>query len=47
MGRLPRRAGLIRAFESGADGLELIAVGGPKPAEGDAVVSDTPWPGES
>ena len=26
---------VVRAFESGPDGLELIAVGGPKPAAGD------------
>ena len=35
---------LVRAFESGPDGLELIAVGGPKPEAGDGVLSDTPWP---
>ena len=35
---------VIRAFEAGPDGLELIAVGGPKPADGDGVRSDTPWP---
>jgi mannose-6-phosphate isomerase-like protein (cupin superfamily) len=26
---------LMRAFEAGPDGLELIAIGGPRPAEGD------------
>ncbi len=35
---------VIRAFESGPDGLDLIAVGGPKPEGGDGVQSDTPWP---
>jgi mannose-6-phosphate isomerase-like protein (cupin superfamily) len=35
---------VVRAFESGPDGLDLIAVGGPKPEEGDGVLSDTPWP---
>lgn len=35
---------VVRSFESGPDGLELIAVGGPKPAEGDGVRSDSPWP---
>src|SRR3954470_13526724 len=35
---------VIRAFEAGPDGLDLIAVGGPKPEEGDGVRSDTPWP---
>jgi hypothetical protein len=34
----------VRAFESGPDGLDLIAVGGPKPQEGDGVRSDSPWP---
>jgi quercetin dioxygenase-like cupin family protein len=35
---------VVRAFEAGADGLELIAVGGPKPEGGDGVRSETPWP---
>lgn len=35
---------VVRAFESGPDGLELIAVGGPKPEGGDGVRVDTPWP---
>jgi len=35
---------VVRAFESGPDGLDLIAVGGPKPQEGDGVRSDSPWP---
>jgi quercetin dioxygenase-like cupin family protein len=35
---------VVRAFEAGPDGLELIAVGGPKPEDGDGVTSDTPWP---
>src|SRR3954451_741271 len=40
---------VVRAFEAGSDGLDLIAVGGPKPEGGDGVRSDTPWPdaGES
>jgi hypothetical protein len=40
---------VVRGFESGPDGLELIAVGGPKPEGGDGVQSDAPWPdaGES
>ena len=37
-------APVVRAFEAGPDGLELIAVGGPKPEGGDGVVSDSPWP---
>jgi len=35
---------VIRAFESGPEGLELVAIGGPKPEGGDGVVSDVPWP---
>jgi quercetin dioxygenase-like cupin family protein len=40
---------VVRAFEAGPDGLDLIAVGGPKPEGGDGVRSETPWPdaGES
>lgn len=34
----------VRGFEAGPDGLELIAVGGPKPEEGDGVMVDAPWP---
>ena len=35
---------VVRGFEAGPDGLELIAVGGPKPEGGDGVTSDAPWP---
>ena len=35
---------VVRAFEAGPEGLELIAVGGPKPEGGDGVRSDSPWP---
>ena len=35
---------VVRSFEAGPDGLELIAVGGPKPEGGDGVRSDAPWP---
>jgi quercetin dioxygenase-like cupin family protein len=35
---------VIRSFEAGPDGLELIAVGGPKPEGGDGVLSESPWP---
>ena len=35
---------VVRAFEAGADGLELLAIGGPKPEGGDGVMSDSPWP---
>jgi len=35
---------VVRGFEAGPDGLELIAVGGPRPEGGDGVRSDAPWP---
>jgi hypothetical protein len=35
---------VVRAFEGGPEGLTLIAIGGPKPPEGDGVRSETPWP---
>jgi quercetin dioxygenase-like cupin family protein len=35
---------VVRAFEAGPDGLELIAVGGPKPDGGDGVLSESDWP---
>jgi mannose-6-phosphate isomerase-like protein (cupin superfamily) len=37
---------VVRAFESGPDGLDVIAVGGPKPPEGDGVMATATWPGE-
>jgi quercetin dioxygenase-like cupin family protein len=35
---------VVRAFEAGPDGLELIAIGGPKPEEGDGVRATPAWP---
>jgi quercetin dioxygenase-like cupin family protein len=35
---------VVRAFEAGPEGLDLIAVGGPKPEGGDGVISESPWP---
>src|SRR3954470_16712005 len=35
---------VVRAFEAGPDGLDVIAVGGSKPEGGDGVLSDSPWP---
>jgi quercetin dioxygenase-like cupin family protein len=35
---------VVRAFEAGPDGLDIIAVGGPKPADGDGVMSAAAWP---
>ena len=37
---------VVRAFEAGPEGLEMIAVGGPKPEGGDGQPSDAPWPDE-
>jgi quercetin dioxygenase-like cupin family protein len=35
---------VVRAFEAGPDGLEIIAVGGPKPTESDGVMGEAVWP---
>jgi quercetin dioxygenase-like cupin family protein len=35
---------VVRTFEAGPDGLDLIAVGGPKPEGGDGVVGSATWP---
>jgi quercetin dioxygenase-like cupin family protein len=35
---------VVRAFEAGPDGLDLIAVGGPKPEGGDGVPGVAEWP---
>jgi quercetin dioxygenase-like cupin family protein len=35
---------VVRAFEAGPEGLEIIAVGGPKPADGDGVAATAAWP---
>jgi mannose-6-phosphate isomerase-like protein (cupin superfamily) len=36
---------VVRAFEAGPDGLDIIAVGGPRPEEGDGVRATANWPG--
>ena len=38
--------GVVRAFEAGPEGLDVIAIGGPKPDGGDGEMSDSPWPDE-
>ena len=38
---------VLRAFESGPDGLEMIVIGGPRPEEGDGEITQVPWPDES
>jgi quercetin dioxygenase-like cupin family protein len=35
---------VVRAFESGPEGLDLIAVGGPRPEGGDGVQVEAAWP---
>jgi mannose-6-phosphate isomerase-like protein (cupin superfamily) len=35
---------VLRAFEGGPDGLEVVAVGGPRPESGDGEMTDVPWP---
>ncbi len=35
---------VVRAFEAGSDGLDIIAVGGPKPEDGDGVMGTAAWP---
>ena len=38
---------VVRAFAAGPDGLELVAVGGPKPEGGDGEVTPVSWPDTS
>lgn len=35
---------VTRAFEAGPEGLDVIAVGGPKPEGGDGVMATATWP---
>jgi quercetin dioxygenase-like cupin family protein len=35
---------VVRAFEAGPDGLDVVAIGGPKPEEGDGVMGSANWP---
>jgi quercetin dioxygenase-like cupin family protein len=35
---------VVRAFEAGPDGLDIVAIGGPKPADGDGVMGTANWP---
>lgn len=35
---------VVRAFEAGPDGLDLVAVGGPRPADGDGEMATANWP---
>jgi quercetin dioxygenase-like cupin family protein len=38
---------VVRAFEAGPDGLEVLAIGGPKPDGGDGVPGAADWPDEA
>ena len=35
---------VVRAFEAGPDGMDVVAIGGPKPEGGDGEMTDSPWP---
>ena len=35
---------VVRAFAAGPDGMEIVAVGGPKPEGGDGETAPAPWP---
>jgi quercetin dioxygenase-like cupin family protein len=35
---------VVRAFEAGPEGREIIAVGGPRPEGGDGAIADAAWP---
>jgi mannose-6-phosphate isomerase-like protein (cupin superfamily) len=35
---------VVRAFEGGPEGLDMIAVGGPRPEDGDGVMAAASWP---
>ena len=35
---------VVRSFEAGPDGLDIIAIGGPKPPDGDGVRATANWP---
>ncbi len=35
---------VVRAFEAGPEGLDVVAVGGPKPEDGDGVMGAAAWP---
>jgi quercetin dioxygenase-like cupin family protein len=34
----------VRAFAAGPDGMQVVAIGGPKPEGGDGVPGDVSWP---
>ena len=36
--------GVVRGFEGGPDGLDVVAIGGPKPEGGDGEIVEGSWP---
>ena len=36
---------VVRAFAAGPDGMEIVAVGGPRPEGGDGEQAEVSWPG--
>lgn len=38
---------VVRAFEGGPEGLDFIAIGGPKPEGGDGAAADASWPDDA
>ncbi len=38
---------VVRAFEAGPEGLEMVVVGGPKGDGPDGLGDDSPWPDEA
>ena len=38
---------VVRSFEAGREGLEILAVGGPRPEDGDGVAATAAWPDAS
>jgi quercetin dioxygenase-like cupin family protein len=38
---------VVRAFEAGPEGLDVIAIGGPKPEGGDGVRATANWPADA
>lgn len=38
---------VVRAFEAGPEGLEIVAIGGPKPEQGDGVRAEAAWPDDA
>ena len=35
---------VVRSFEGGPEGLDIVAIGGPKPEDGDGVMGAAEWP---